>query len=49
MTVTNDGTEKPSGSGNGLRGMSERLVAVGGKVSVEQSAEVFTLQVVVPA
>ncbi|MFC3895664.1 sensor histidine kinase [Lentzea rhizosphaerae] len=49
MTVTNDGTEKPSGSGNGLRGMSERLVAVGGKVSVEQSADSFTLQVVVPA
>lgn len=53
MTVTNDGTDtlsgKPSGEGNGIRGMSERLAAVGGRVSAEQSAEVFTLQVVVPA
>ena len=49
LTVTNDGTDKPSGEGNGIRGMSERLAAVGGRVSAEQSAEVFTLQVVVPA
>jgi two-component system sensor histidine kinase DesK len=49
MTVTNDGVEKPSAEGNGIRGMSERLAAVGGQVSVERSADVFTLQVVVPA
>ncbi|SMC57210.1 sensor histidine kinase [Lentzea albidocapillata] len=49
MTVTNDGTEKPSGEGNGLRGLRERLAAVGGQVSVEKSGDVFTLQVVVPA
>lgn len=49
MTVTNDGTEKPSSEGNGLRGLRERLAAVGGQVSVEKSGDVFTLQVVVPA
>ncbi|WP_229693014.1 sensor histidine kinase [Lentzea pudingi] len=49
MTVTNDGAEKPSGEGNGLRGLRERLAAVGGQVSAEKSGDVFTLQVVVPA
>ncbi|GAA3673596.1 hypothetical protein GCM10022267_70560 [Lentzea roselyniae] len=49
MTVTNDGTDKPAAEGNGIRGMNERLAAVGGHVSVERSADVFTLQVVVPA
>ncbi|MEU3641947.1 histidine kinase [Lentzea sp. NPDC034063] len=49
MTVTNDGAEKPSSEGNGLRGLRERLAAVGGQVSVEKSGDVFTLQVVVPA
>ncbi|MBM7863080.1 sensor histidine kinase [Lentzea nigeriaca] len=49
MTVTNDGTEKPSGEGNGIRGMNERLAPVGGKASTELSGDVFTLQVVVPA
>ena len=49
MTVTNDGTEKPSQEGNGLRGIRERLAAVGGQVSAEKSGDVFTLQVVVPA
>ncbi|MCP2199646.1 sensor histidine kinase [Lentzea flava] len=49
MTVTNDGTEKPSGEGNGIRGMNERLAAVGGKVCADLSGDVFTLQVVVPA
>ncbi|MEV6711154.1 histidine kinase [Lentzea sp. NPDC051208] len=49
MTVTNDGTEKPSSEGNGVRGLRERLAAVGGQVSVEKSGDVFTLQVVVPA
>lgn len=49
MTVTNDGAEKPSTEGNGLRGLRERLAAVGGQVSVEKSGDVFTLQAVVPA
>jgi two-component system, NarL family, sensor histidine kinase DesK len=49
MTVTNDGAEKPSVEGNGLRGLRERLAAVGGQVSAEKSGDVFTLQVVVPA
>lgn len=49
MTVTNDGAEKPSSEGNGLRGLRERLAGVGGRVSVEKSGDVFTLQVVVPA
>jgi two-component system sensor histidine kinase DesK len=49
MTVTNDGTGKPSGEGNGIRGMNERLAAVGGRVTAERSADVFTLQIVVPA
>ncbi|HUQ60014.1 sensor histidine kinase [Lentzea sp.] len=49
MTATNDGAEKPLAEGNGIRGMGERLASVGGRVSVEQSDDVFTLQVVVPA
>ncbi|KJK42800.1 hypothetical protein UK23_35655 [Lentzea aerocolonigenes] len=50
MTVTNDGAGlEPSREGNGIRGMGERLAAVGGKVSVERSSAEFTLQVVVPA
>ncbi|MET9227575.1 histidine kinase [Lentzea sp. NPDC003310] len=49
MTVTNDGAEKPSVEGNGLRGLRERLAAVGGQASAEKSGDVFTLQVVVPA
>jgi two-component system sensor histidine kinase DesK len=50
MTVTNDGVAvEPSREGNGIRGMGERLAAVGGKVSVERSSTEFTVQVVVPA
>ncbi|MDX8030118.1 histidine kinase [Lentzea sp. BCCO 10_0856] len=50
MTVTNDGAGPgPSREGNGLRGMTERLAAVGGQVTVERAADEFTLQVVVPA
>ncbi|ANZ43423.1 hypothetical protein BBK82_40220 [Lentzea guizhouensis] len=51
MTVTNDGvdTGTPVREGNGLRGMAERLAAVGGRVSSERSAGTFTLRVVVPA
>ncbi|WP_218148361.1 sensor histidine kinase [Lentzea xinjiangensis] len=49
MTVTNDGTEKPPGEGNGIRGMGERLAGLGGQVSTNRSGDVFTLQVVVPA
>lgn len=49
MTVTNDGAGKPYREGNGIRGMTERMAAAGGRVSAEQSSETFTLQVVVPA
>jgi two-component system sensor histidine kinase DesK len=50
MTVTNDGAGLgPSREGNGIRGMTERLAAVGGQVVVERAVDEFTLQVVVPA
>ncbi len=48
MTVTNDGAGKPFAEGGGIRGMTERLAGVGGRVGAEQSDDVFTLQVVVP-
>ncbi|WP_223165557.1 sensor histidine kinase [Lentzea indica] len=49
MTVTNDGAGLgPSREGNGIRGMTERLTAVGGQVAVERAADEFTLLVVVP-
>jgi len=49
MTVKNDGVDAPPREGNGIRGMTERVTAAGGQVSVERSAGEFTLQVVVPA
>jgi two-component system sensor histidine kinase DesK len=50
MTVTNDGAGPgPSREGNGIRGMTERLTATGGRVCVERAADEFSLQVVVPA
>ncbi|MDI9930465.1 histidine kinase [Rhodococcus sp. IEGM 1354] len=50
IRLTNDHPGAPSGrnDGTGLSGLRERLVAVGGELRTEQTAEEFTLTAVLP-
>ncbi len=53
MTIANDGVEfdasGATSSGHGLRGLAERVGAVGGSVETDQHGDRFTLTVVLPA
>ncbi|MER7893876.1 histidine kinase [Micromonospora sp. NPDC094482] len=50
MTVTNDGAgdHGPDGHSNGLRGLTDRLGAAGGRLRVRRAEDVFTLEATVP-
>ncbi|MFI5490210.1 sensor histidine kinase [Micromonospora echinaurantiaca] len=50
MTVTNDGaTDRgPDGRSDGLRGLTDRLGAAGGRLRVHREGAVFTLEATVP-
>ncbi|WP_208761073.1 ATP-binding protein [Micromonospora orduensis] len=50
MTVVNDGADDrgPDDHSHGLRGLADRLAAVGGELRVRRQDAVFTLEVTVP-